>query len=235
MGSFEEVEPAVSSVGKRGTAAVLLAAVALMSACGSGAAPSSTAPATTSASAGSSASRVAICTDTAAGADNASAVQAAWDALPPGLRTGMTAKGFKTDGGAYGGQAPAAVISGLAGQYVTAELAASDLGSEAAKYGPLIIADLYVALVNKNPAFAAGTKPADLVAAVRARQGGQDFGKFGVNVSFLSASIVSDLNTLYGTAPADAQIGAGEPYVRELIPGSTILSFFPVRSTNGTC
>ena len=98
---------------------------------------------------------MAICADTPAAADNAAGVQAAWAALPEGLRAALAAKQLQPDGGAYDGMAPAAVVSGLVGIHVTDLLAAS-MGGDGQKHAARITADVYVALVNKDAALAAG-------------------------------------------------------------------------------
>lgn len=180
---------------------------------------------------------VAICDDSPAAADNAAAIKAAWDVLPQSLRAALSAKGLQADG-AQNGMAPAAVVSGLVGIHVDALFKASALGTDGDKHVARITADVYVALVNRDPAFAAGTKPASLMKLVRERQTDATAGRggFGVNVEFLPAGTVADLNALFGPVPDDLpqgpSRGPGRLYYRVTV--DPMLTFFPVRA-NGTC
>lgn len=180
-----------------------LLAVSTLAACDSDSPTRAQAPptASTPASAGPDA---AICDDSPAAADNAAAVQAAWGVLPQGLRTALSAKGLEPEG-AHDGTAPAAVVSGLVGIHIDALLKASPLGGEGEKHVMRITADVYVGLVNKDPAFAAGTKPAGLTKLVRERQTDVAAGRggYGVNAEYLPAATVADLNALFGPVPDD--------------------------------
>lgn len=220
-----------------------LALVLLSAACGpdSGSQaqpPAGASPQPSVAPSASEGADVTICEDSPAAASNGALVQAAFTALPDGLRTALSASGLQPDGGAYNGMAPAAVVSGLVGIHVTAQLKANGL-DDADKFGQRITADVYVALINKDPALAAGSKPAGLMTLVRERQSdaAKGYGGYGVNKQFLPAETVADLNTLFGPVPDNVQQGPskgpGRKYYR--ITVDPALTFFPVGAVNGTC
>ncbi|GAA1358949.1 hypothetical protein GCM10009661_00160 [Catellatospora chokoriensis] len=232
------------TVRRNGLALLAGAAVAVSGACGAdggGGAPVGSASGAVT-SAGPSAqpgAGSAGCADSPPAPDNAAAIEAAWNAVPAGLRTTLAAQGLKPDG-AHGGMAPAAVVSGLVGIHVTNLLAAAGI-DDAQRHSARITADVYTALVNRDAAAAAGTKPPGLMTIVRERQDhfAKGMGGYGVNVEFLPEAVVADLNTLFGPVPDGVKqgpsAGSGKPYYRPTMTGSDMLTFWPVGFAGGGC